>query len=132
MNATATLNGVITFGEGLPGFEAVRRFVLVTSSSLAPFTIVQGVEAGGPSFIAIDPHRVTGDFGTVLAQPDLVRLGVQAGEPLLWLALVTARPDQVPTVNLRAPLVINPVSMRGIQVIPPESPYLVDYPLPPV
>ena len=35
------------------------------------------------------------------------------------------------TVNLRAPLVINPASMRGIQLIAAESRYPIDHPLGP-
>jgi flagellar assembly factor FliW len=35
----------------------------------------------------------------------------------------------VATANLRAPLVINPASMRGIQLISLDSPYRIDHPL---
>ena len=50
-------------------------------------------------------------------------------QPLLWLALVSAHEHAPATVNLRAPIVINPASMRGIQIVPAESPYRLDHPL---
>jgi flagellar assembly factor FliW len=125
-------SGVVTFADGLPGFEGARQFVLVTSAAIEPFTIIQGTGEGGPSFVAIDPHRVAPGFRPVLEAADRARLGEPGNGPFLWLALVTARPRTNATVNLRAPLVINPASMRGIQVVPAESPYTIDHPLPAV
>jgi flagellar assembly factor FliW len=42
---------------------------------------------------------------------------------------VTAGAGDNPTVNLRAPLVINPASLRGIQLMPAESDYSFEHPL---
>ena len=120
---------VVTFADGLPGFERFRRFVLVASPAMSPFTLIQGLDDGAPSFVAIDPQLVDRNYATSLDGPDLVRLEAVAGRPLLWLALITPRGDGDATVNLRAPLVINPSTMRGIQFIPPDSPYRIDHPL---
>lgn len=121
---------VVTFPDGLPGFENCRRFVLMSSSTLAPFTVVQGLDgATPPSFVAIEPKIVEQNYQTALARPDLVRLGAEADHPLLWLALVATRPDGTATVNLRAPLVINPASMRGIQLVTSDAAYPLEHPL---
>ena len=129
MSAAIALDGVVTFPDGLPGFERCRQFVLVESPALQPFTLVQGVDADGPSFVAIDPRRVAGEYSTVLDRAELARLDVTAAEPLLWLAIVAAHEDGSATANLRAPLVINPAAMRGIQLISLDSPYPIDHPL---
>jgi len=129
MSSTA-LDGVITFADGLPGFETARQFVLVASPMLNPFTLVQGVEWGTPSFVAIEPRLVDSGYGSALDAADLARLDATTADALLWLALVTARADGSATVNLRAPLVVNPLSMRGIQLIAAESSYRVDHPFP--
>jgi flagellar assembly factor FliW len=123
-----TTEPLITFVDGLPGFETCRQFVLIESPSLAPFRLVQGLDLNGPSFIAIDPRLVVPDYAVELEGSDRARLEAQTGEPLVWLAIVSAQ-DQTPTANLRAPLVINPASMRAIQVIPAESRYAVNHPL---
>jgi flagellar assembly factor FliW len=104
----------------------------VTSPELAPFTLVQGVDAGAPSFLAIDPRLVDAGYASPLAPSDLVRLGAAPVTPLLWLVLITVGRDGAATANLKAPLVINPATMRGLQLIAPDSPYLVDHPLPAV
>src|SRR5262245_7305419 len=101
---TKPSKGVITFADGLPGFEAHRQFVLVASPSLDPFTCVTSVDAGGPSFLAIDPRRVLDGYESELAPADLRRLQAEPGALLVWLSIVTAA-DEHATVNLRAPLV---------------------------
>ena len=122
-------DGVITFVDGLPGFETCREFVIVASPELQPFAVMQGVDPDGPSFVAIDPRKVEPQYPVVLDATNLARLATDGREPLLWLAIVAADADGLATANLRAPVVINPGAMRGIQLITPESPYPVDHPL---
>jgi flagellar assembly factor FliW len=130
MTPDITHDAVLTFAEGLPGFETSRRFVLIQSPTLAPFRLVQALEEHGPSFIALDPHRLDPDYRVALERADLARLQASPDQPLLWLAIVSAPVDAPATVNLRAPLVINPASMRAIQVVPSTPIYRVDHPLP--
>ncbi len=68
-------------------------------------------------------------IAAALDATNLARLATDGREPLLWLAIVAANADGTATANLRAPVVINPGTMRGIQVITPESAYPVDHPL---
>lgn len=119
----------VTFVQGLPGFEASRHFVLVTAPALQPFTLLHGDGADAPSFVGIDPRLVEPEYRTDLGREDLARVSAEPGQTLLWLALVTAGQDGQATVNLRAPIVINPASMQGVQVLSPESPYRLDHPL---
>jgi flagellar assembly factor FliW len=129
MRHVESLDGVVTFAEGLPGFETCRQFILVGSPALQPFTVVRGVEDDGPAFVAIDPRRLSPDYAPRLDRSDLARLEADPNQPLLWLALVAAGDDGTATANLRAPLVINPAAMRGIQLIVIDSPYSIAYPL---
>jgi flagellar assembly factor FliW len=130
MNAEISTDAVLTFADGLPGFESCRRFVLIESPALSPFQLIQGLHPDGPSFVGIDPRRVEPAYRARLDQVDLARLGATPADPLLWLAVVSAPEGEPATANLRAPLVINPKAMRGIQLLPPDSPYRVDHPLP--
>jgi len=130
-SAIATLappeKGTITFAEGLPGFERHREFVLVASPAFDPFTCLQGVAPDAPSFLAIDPRRIMPGYHCVLGEADRARLDAGQTAPLVWLALV--RPAGGGTVNLRAPVVINPVSMRGVQIVHADDTYPLDHPL---
>ena len=130
MMTETTPNVVVTFADGLPGFERCRQFVLVESEDLQPFRLVQGLGEDGPSFVGIDPRHVEHSYDVQLDRNDLTRLDAQPGQPLVWLAIITARADRPATANLRAPIVINPRAMRGIQLLTPESSYRVDHPFP--
>lgn len=130
MKPPSSVDGVVTFSEGLPGFEDHRQFLIVASPEMEPFTVMKGVDAGGPSFVGVDPRVVDVRFEAVLNPIDLRRLSAHEREPLLWLALVAAQEDGSATANLRAPVVINPGTMRGIQLIAVDSPYRTNHPLP--
>ena len=130
MNQSSAVDGVVTFPEGLPGFEEHRQFVILASPDMDPFTVMQGVKPEAPSFVAVDPRLVDVSYPTALDRVDLARLSAHEKEPLLWLAIVAAHDDGRATANLRAPVVINPGTMRGIQIIAVESPYRTDHPLP--
>jgi flagellar assembly factor FliW len=120
---------VVTIPDGLPGFEKCRRFVLVTSPRLEPLKCLQGLDEDKPSFLAIDPRVAQPGYPTALSIEDRRRLDLDGdSEPLLWLGLVTVRNESV-LVNLRAPVVINPKRMIGLQVIDPESSQPTDHPL---
>jgi flagellar assembly factor FliW len=127
--ADADRGNLIAFPDGMPGFETCREFSIVSSATLDPFTILQGAGPAAPSFVAIDPHRVVDGYAVNIDARDRDRLQAPAGEPLLWLSLVSVHGDGTATVNLRAPLVISPASMRGIQLVPAESAHAIDHPL---
>lgn len=127
---TYTPDAVVTFADGLPGFEACRRFILVRSSDSEPFTVLQGIDGPTPpAFVAIDPQLVAQSYAKTLESLDLARLDAREGDALLWLSLVAAQDDGQATVNLRAPIVINSRSMRGIQLVSSDAAYALDHPL---
>jgi flagellar assembly factor FliW len=114
----------VRFPNGLPGFEACRSFVLMTSEDLGPLQCLKSLEGPAASFLVIDPRRVLPEFRCDLSAADMHRLGVtNADATLLWLALVTIEVDGTVSVNLRAPVVINPERMIGHQVVPYQCVY---------
>lgn len=119
---------IVTFPTGLPGFENVRRFVILSAEAMAPLQCLQAVDSPSPSFLVIDPRLVLEGYRTRLNQSDLVRLGVTDDATLVWLALVTVVTEGT-FVNLRAPVVINPERMLGFQLVPSDSLYPLRHPL---
>lgn len=124
----ARVEDVVTMTDGLPGFENCHRFVVVTAEALAPLTCLQGLEGARPSFLALDPRLVISDYAAMLPASDRRRLDVHEADPLLWLALVQIGEDGG-RINLRAPVVIDPRRMIGLQVIDADNPYATDHPL---
>jgi flagellar assembly factor FliW len=120
---------VLHFPVGVPGFEQCRRFVVLSSMTMAPVQCLHAVDGPAASFLVVDPRIVLPDYRCILSGPDRERLGVTEDIPLLWLAIVTVQEDQRASVNLRAPIVINPARMLGFQVVPYDSLYPVKFPL---
>lgn len=114
---------VVTMTEGLPGFEQCRRFLLLSSPDIAPLVCVQGLDEERPAFLAIDPRLVEPDYRCRLDDLQRRRVGASIDTPLLWLALVHVADDGESTVNLRAPLVVNPERMRGLQLLAGHDQY---------
>ena len=81
------------------------------------------------SFLAVDPRVVLPAYRAELGAADRLRLGAAEDQQLLWLALVTMDAGQGPSVNLRAPIVVNPARMLGCQVMPHNSLYPLRHPL---
>lgn len=119
---------VITFPHGLPGFEACRRFVLVTAPELAPFTCLHGLDAPAPSFLAIDPRLVQSGYRVTPSGAERSRLGADPDETLLWLSVVRVDGEAM-HANLRAPVVVHPRRMVGLQLLGADSPYSTDHPI---
>ena len=119
----------VRFPVGLPGFEACRSFVLMQNDALGPLQLLKAIEGPSASFLVIDPRRVLPEYRCELSQTDRHRLGVTDAASLLWLVLVTIELDGTITVNLRAPIVINPQTMVGYQLMPSNSLYPLRHPL---
>ena len=121
--------GIIQFAEGLPGFEQSRAFVLLSSGNLVPLHVLHAVDGPPASFLAVDPREVLAGYRTTLTTGDRLKLGADEDTRVLWLALVTPHGDQDASVNLRAPVVVNPLRMIGCQVMPHNSLYPLRHPL---
>ena len=113
---------VVAFPHGLPGFEECKSFVVFTADA-APFQWLSSVEGPAASFLTIDPRIALPTFRYALAAADLSRVQASEETPLLWLAIVLVEPDGTVTANLRAPIVINPATMTGHQVMPQNCLY---------
>jgi flagellar assembly factor FliW len=124
--ANVDLRHAIKFATGLPGFESCRSFVLLASDGSEALHYLTALEGPAASFLVVDPRHVQPGYRCELTEGDAQRLGVQDLQaPLLWLALVMLENNGTVSVNLRAPVVINPARMVGQQVIP----YNTTYPL---
>jgi len=128
-DGSSAIESVISFPEGLPGFETCRGFVLVSSPELEPLQQLQSVIGPHASFMGIDPKRVLPNYHCTLSQADRERLGATEDSVLLWLALIAIEQDGTATANLRAPVVINPETMIGRQVMPYRGLYALRHPL---
>jgi len=113
----------VTFASGLPGFESCQRFILMQSKDFDPGVCLKGLDAPEPAFFLMDPRKLAPGFECELSAADRARLRADANgknDSLVWLVIVSWVGDE-PRINWRAPIVINPATMLGIQLVPGES-----------
>lgn len=120
-------DAVISFPDGLPGFEACRSFVLISAPEMAPLSQLRSVVGPEASFVGVDPKRLLPDYRCELSDFDRDRLGARPGTVLLWLAIIAIDEHGTATANLRAPIVINPDTMTGSQVLPHRCLYALQH-----
>ena len=118
----------ISFPDGIPGFEACRRFVFLTSDALAPLQRIESIEGPPAAFLGIDPRLVMEGYRCRLSDTDTRALGADGDSTLLWFAIISEA-EGVLYANLRAPIVINPQRMIGRQVLPDEGLYPIRHAL---
>lgn len=123
---------IVEFPEGLPAFENQTRFVLVERSETAPILFLQSLDNAELCFLTVPVEAIQPNYELTSPMEDLRDLGIDAStrnEDVLCLAILTARPDRMPTANLMAPVVIHRHTRRARQVIQTGSEYSFEHPL---
>lgn len=118
-------NGVITFPEGLPGFEEKRRFVFIAHPSASqdktsPFMWLQSLEDESLAFLTAEPRHFFPEYAPRVSGMDLdaLEIGREPLGPRLYALLTVPVGDPTGiTANLLAPIAINPVAHVARQVI---------------
>jgi len=116
---------IITLPEGIIGFEDCTRFVVLHVDDKSPFRWLQSLDDGAVAFPVIEPWNFKADYSPSISDSDAGRLGLTADSPKLVFAIVTV-PRKNPrsmTANLLGPLVINPITRQGKQVIVTDEHY---------
>lgn len=116
----------IDFGEGVPGFESERRFVVVQQAIHQPLVFLQSLQSPGLCFPALPVRVLDAGYEAQLSPADLDLLGFDAqpriGDNAIVLALIAIH-EEDPTANLLAPVVINLRTQAAAQCIDPEMRY---------
>jgi len=117
---------VILFEEGLIGFPAAKRFILIESESLSPFRVLKCVDNPSIGFLVLDPRTVIKSYERSIPQESWRSLEVVDKSDRLTLVIsIIGKNPQESTANLQAPLLINHRRMLGKQLILTTARYSV-------
>ncbi len=124
-----TTEDVIRFPQGIPGFEQLRQFLLVTREECDPFIFLAALER--PE-VALPLMPLTpSTLGGRPSQAALAPLGEADDEAVVYYAVASIGLHAAEIiVNLRAPIVINLDTRLGCQVILPDETLPIAAPLP--
>ncbi len=121
----------VTLTEPVPGFPSHREYVLVAADPSGLLRWLQSLDPEGPRFLVVPPAPFVPGYAPRLPGAVLTELDLDSPAAAELLCLVTV-PDgdvRAATVNLRAPLVVNPATARGRQVVLPDAGHPFRHPL---
>jgi flagellar assembly factor FliW len=100
----------------MPGFPAHRRFVLVRLDEDGLLYALTSLDDSDLRFLVVPPAPFFPDYAPVIGDDALEMLGSPDADQLLLLLVVTAG-ESATSANLLAPIVIDQVNRRAVQVI---------------
>jgi flagellar assembly factor FliW len=109
---------VLVFPEGLLGFPALHRYLLLPNPKGGPFLWLQSLEDAGIAFVVVDPADFFPDYKVGVRPEDVepIRLSDAAQGRVVVILTVPGDPREI-TANLQGPLVLNVKERLGRQVV---------------
>lgn len=123
---------IITFENGLMGFEDCKRYTLLFNSEREKPVIswLQSLDQKDVALPVINPLLVKEDYNPVVDDELLKGIGELTEENLAIFLTVTVPADiKKMTSNLKAPIIINADTKKGCQIIVDNQDYQVRYPI---
>ncbi|MFX3687986.1 MAG: flagellar assembly protein FliW [Paenibacillus sp.] len=112
---------IYQFPKGLPGFEEETKFAVIPWDG-TPFSYLQSLKEPNLSFLMVSPFVFVPDYSFELGATDKEELGI--GEQVSVYSMVTIHSQtNKSTMNLLAPVVLNPEHRLGKQIVLHNSPY---------
>ncbi|WP_055668149.1 flagellar assembly protein FliW [Desnuesiella massiliensis] len=121
---------IITFPNGMLGFENLNKFIMFSAEENPMFTILHSLDDKDIGFLVISPFEVMENYEVKLSDNIIQQLNITEEKDVILLNTVTlnTKVENI-TVNLRAPIVINIKQKLGEQIIVDNEEYLIKYPL---
>lgn len=114
---------IITFEEGIPGFEHLTRFILLEEKD-SKFFYLQSIEEKEVCFVIVDPYVFVKDYAPIIKESYFEKLGGgDDSQFVLYTTVCLKKPIGESTLNLAGPLLIHMGTRLGIQVITEEKMY---------
>ncbi|MFE7060633.1 flagellar assembly protein FliW [Sutcliffiella sp. NPDC057660] len=119
---------VVTFPNGIPGFNEEKQFTVIPFSEDGVFQILQSVSTPELGFVIANPFAFFPDYDFKLEEQTVEALELNAPEDVdVFTVLTVQEPFTRTTANLQAPVVINRKKKIGKQVILTGSSYLTKH-----
>jgi flagellar assembly factor FliW len=122
-------NNIIDFPEGVPGFENVKKFVLLSNvEEDSPFQWLQAVDNTDLAFVVIDPRLLRADYIVDVDDAEVEILDIKDTEKVLIYSIVVVPEDlSKMRANLKAPVLINTENNTGKQIVMEKGNYPIKY-----
>jgi flagellar assembly factor FliW len=114
---------ILTFDQGLPGFEDEKQFVLLSIEGIE-LSMLQSLQTSELAFITTNPFQFFKQYNFELSNADLEFLELEDEKDVHVQVIITvADPYEKSTANLQAPVIINAKNNKCKQIILSDSKY---------
>lgn len=115
---------IVTFPEGLLGFEEERKFIIINTEEGAQFSWLQSIQTPELSFVIMDPFFAFPDYDIIIPKKVQEKLEIKDEKDVLIYSMVVI-PENMEkmTTNLLGPIIINVNRKLGKQVILDDNRY---------
>jgi flagellar assembly factor FliW len=119
---------IISFNEGLLGFDNLKRYFIVDPGDNTLILWLQSIEDGNIAFPIIEPKIFKPDYTAKLVTTDLVALEMDTVNNSKVYCIITIPSDVTTmTANLKAPIIINSDKKIAKQVVLQDSKLVVNF-----
>lgn len=110
---------VVTFLDGLLGFEKLTKYIFIDKPESHPFIWVLSIEDPSVSFVSLNPYIYYPDYKISIQKTDHEQLEISSIEDIYVLTLVVVPADnpQGISTNLLAPIIVNRKQSLARQII---------------
>lgn len=121
---------IYTFAHGIPGFEACRQFVILRPEPDSPFAYLQSADRPELVLLVANPFFFYPAYDFEFPEAAAEELGLTAPEDaVVWSVVTIPEKLEMATLNLAAPIVVNPKTRKGRQTILTDHAYTTKHPL---
>ncbi|WHX48722.1 flagellar assembly protein FliW [Paenibacillus woosongensis] len=110
------------------GFEEYKNFVGIAQED-SPFEFIQSLDEENLTFVLTDPFMFYPEYEFTLEQRWRDILQIEKEDEVIVRSVVTVRSPSDITLNLKAPIIMNPKSRKAAQIILEQSEYETRHPL---
>jgi flagellar assembly factor FliW len=119
---------IIEIRGGILGFEDQTRFIMIDDNESTPFMWLQSLDREATAFIVINPFLVVPRYAPEISDNDGRSLELNDPAQAMVIAIATLRrnPFRI-SVNLRAPLIINPAKRIARQIVLEDAQWQIQH-----
>lgn len=119
---------ILTFENGLMGFEIFRKYIIIPHEKDHNFSWLQSVENQFLCFLITTPMSFMFDYSIEISDDTVAALNITTSEDVAVYCLVTVPEDPLKiSANLSGPLVLNVSNFTGEQVVVMDAKYSVKH-----
>ena len=121
---------IITFKDGLLGFEKLTKFFIVDPGDQTLILWIQSIDDAGTAFPMIEPKIFKPDYAVKLLPAELTSLSLDnLNDASIYTILTIPQVVTDMSANLKAPIVINNKTKMARQIVLQDSKLEVRYPM---